>query len=148
MVLVHHILDPARTRLAVLSCAGSLCDAAAILANPDTPLVVVCNSDRIVAGVITRSDIVKVLASARADALDLNAEAIMTTPVLSCHVDETLDQVWATLCSRSLRCAPIVDDEGRPQGVVHARDVASALLDEVTHEEVLLRDYVLGVGYQ
>jgi len=26
--------------------------------------------------------------------------------------------------------------------------VARALLDEVTHEELLLRDYVLGIGYQ
>jgi hypothetical protein len=34
------------------------------------------------------------------------------------------------------------------KGVVHARDVGSALLDEVTQKEVLLRDYVLGVGYQ
>jgi len=31
---------------------------------------------------------------------------------------------------------------------VHARDVAIALLDEVNYEEVLLRDYVMGVGYQ
>jgi hypothetical protein len=33
-------------------------------------------------------------------------------------------------------------------GVVHARDLARALLEEVTEEEALLRDYVLGVGYQ
>ncbi len=32
-------------------------------------------------------------------------------------------------------------------GVLHARDVAIALLDEVNYEEILLRDYVMGVGY-
>jgi hypothetical protein len=32
--------------------------------------------------------------------------------------------------------------------VLHARDVAMALIDEVNGEEVLLRDYVMGVGYQ
>ena len=32
--------------------------------------------------------------------------------------------------------------------VLHARDVAIALIDEVNYEEVLLRDYVMGVGYQ
>jgi hypothetical protein len=37
---------------------------------------------------------------------------------------------------------------GAPQGVLHARDVAIALLDEVNCEEVLLRNYVMGVGYQ
>ena len=52
------------------------------------------------------------------------------------------------MTSRTLPCAPLLDDEGRAQGVVHARDVAIALLDEVNTEEVLLRDYVMGVGYQ
>jgi CBS domain-containing protein len=46
------------------------------------------------------------------------------------------------------RCAPVLDDSGRPRGVVQARDVARALLDEATTEEVLLRDYILGIGYQ
>jgi len=85
---------------------------------------------------------------ARANALVWNADGSMTKSVLSCHVDETLQRIWQNLSSRSLRCAPVPDDDGRPQGVVHARDVACALLDEVTHEEVLLRGYVLGIGYQ
>jgi len=78
----------------------------------------------------------------------LNADAIMATPMLSCRLDDPLQQVWAVMNSRNLRSVPILDDHGRPQGIVYARDVASALLDEVTHEEVLLRDYVMGVGYQ
>jgi CBS domain-containing protein len=48
----------------------------------------------------------------------------------------------------AVRSIPVLDEAGRPLGVVHARDVARALLDEVTHEELLLRDYVLGIGYQ
>jgi CBS domain-containing protein len=148
MVLVQHILETARGRLAVLSWEASLCDAADILANPNTPLVVVCNGEGVAVGVISRGDIIRVLSTARVDALVLNAGAIMTKPMLSCLVDELLQQVWEALSSRSLRCAPILDHEGRPQGVVHARDVACKLLEEVTEEEVLLRDYVMGVGYQ
>jgi len=148
MILVKHILDSARKRLAVLSREASLIDAAQILANRDTPLVVVCDGDGIAVGVISTSHVIKVLATAGADALSFNAGAIMTKPVLSCHVDESLQQVWAVMNSRTLPCAPILDDEGRAQGVMHARDVAMALLDEVNYEEVLLRDYVMGVGYQ
>jgi len=116
--------------------------------NRDTPLVVVCDSDGIAVGVISTSHVVRVLATAGVDALGFNAGAIMTKPVLSCHVDETLQQVWAVMSSRTLQCAPILDDDGRVQGVLHARDVAIALLDEVNYQEVLLRDYVMGVGYQ
>ena len=148
MILVKHILEAAQKRLVVLSQEASLFDAARILANRDTPLVVVCDSDGIAIGVISSNHVINVLATAGVDAFSLNAGAIMTKPVLSCRVDENLQQIWAVMNSRILPCAPIVDDDGRAQGVLHARDVAIALIDEVNYEEVLLRDYVMGVGYQ
>ena len=148
MLVVKHILDAAQKRLAVLSREASLFDAARILENRDTPLIVVCDSDGIAVGVIATSHFVKVLATAGADALGFNAGAIMTKPLLSCHVDEELQQVWAVMNSRTLPCALILGDDGRAQGVLHARDVAIALLDEVNYEELLLRNYVMGVGYQ
>jgi CBS domain-containing protein len=148
MILVKHILEPARKRLAVLSEEASLFDAAQILANRETPLAVVCDSDAIAVGVISPSHIVKTLATAGIDAIGFNAGAIMTKPLLSCHIDEALEQVWAVMNSRTLPCAPILDEDGRAQGVLFARDVAIALLNEANYDEELLRDYVMGVGYQ
>lgn len=148
MILVKHILEAARKRLAVLSREASLFDAARILANRDTPLVIVCDSDGVAVGVISSNHVINVLAAAGVDALYFNASAIMTKPVLSCRVDENLQQIWAVMNSRTLPCAPIVDDGGRAQGVLHARDVAIALIDEVNYDDVLLREYVMGVGYQ
>lgn len=148
MVLVKHILESAQRRLALLTGEASLCDAAEILANPTTPLAVVCDSEGGAAGVISRGDVVKVVATAGVGAWRLNAGAMMTKPVLSCHIDHPLQQVWETMTSRSLRAIPVLDDAGRPLGVVHARDVATALLDELGRDETLLRDYFLGIGYQ
>lgn len=147
-MLIQNILEAARKRLALLDREDSICKAAALLSNPDTPLVVVCDGSGPAVGVISRSDIVKLLAQAGADAPGASAGAVMTTVVLSCHVDQPLKDVWTTLSARSYRCVPILDNAGRPLGVVHARDLAVAMLDEVTYEEALLRDYVLGVGYQ
>jgi CBS domain-containing protein len=148
MTLVHHILEDARKRLEVLSRDALVCEAAGILANPDTPLVVVCDSQGIAVGVVSKTDIMKAVVGASVDAVKMNTGSIMTNTVLSCQVDQTLQRVWEMMNTRSLRCLPILDDSGRPQGVVHARDLVRALLDEVNEEEVLLRDYVLGVGYQ
>jgi CBS domain-containing protein len=148
MMLVEHLLDPARKRLATLKRESLICDAAAILMNSDTPLAVVCDGEGIAVGVISRTDVVKVLVGATANALNTSAEAMMTRSVLTCHAHQHLQDVWKIMSDRSLRCAPILDSDGRPLGVLHARDLASALLEEVTHEELLLRDYVLGIGYQ
>jgi CBS domain-containing protein len=148
MNLVRHILDDARKRLAVLSRDSLVLEAAEILANPEMPIVVVCDSEGITVGVVSRGDIVRVLACAKGDAHKMTTSATMTTAVLSCHVDQTLRQVWESMNARSLRAVPIFDGSGRPQGVVHARDLARALLDEMNEEELSLRDYVLGIGYQ
>jgi CBS domain-containing protein len=148
MILVNHILDAARKRLAVLGREASIFDAARILANRDTPLIIVCDGDGLAVGVISSSHIINALASAGVDALSLNAGRIMTEPMISCRVDDKLQEIWAFMNSRTLPCAPVLDDGGRAQGVLHARDVAVALIDEVNYDEVLLRDYVMGVGYQ
>ena len=148
MVLVEHILEGARKRLAVLTTEASVSDAAGILANPDTPLVVVCDNEGIAVGVISSSDIVKVLAHAKGDAHKMSTASIMTRPILSCHLQQELQGVWEGMNTRSVRTVPVLDDSGRPQGVVHAHDIARAILSEVNEEEGLLRDYVMGVGYR
>ncbi|MFL6604929.1 MAG: CBS domain-containing protein [Steroidobacteraceae bacterium] len=148
MILIKNILEDARGRLAVLGPEASVFDAAEILANPNTPLAIVCDRRGIAVGVVSSTDVIKAFGRAKGDACTMNVEAIMTRSVFSCHVDQELQSVWAALNAQSLRSAPILDDSRRPQGVVHARDLARALLDEVTSEEVLLRDYVLGIGYQ
>ena len=147
MILVHHILEEARKRLAVLSAEAPVCEVAEVLANPNTPLVVVCDSEGIAVGVVSKTDIMTVLAGSRADAIAMSAGDIMTRSLLTCHVNQPLQRVWETMNARSLRSVPVLDDSGRPQGLVHARDLAKALLSEVEEEEALLRDYVLGIGY-
>jgi len=148
MNLVQHILEDAQRRLAVLRLDASIREIAGILANPITPLVVVCDSQGVALGVVSSMDIVNALSRDGSEAFNANAAALMTQPIHSCDADQTLQSIWSSMGAGSHRCIPVLDNAGRPQGVVHARDVARALLDEVTHEEVLLRDYVLGIGYQ
>jgi CBS domain-containing protein len=147
MNLVKHILDDTRRRLAVLGCDASVCDAAELLTNANAPLVVVCDDDGRAVGVLSYIDIVKVFARERSDAAKATAETAMTRPFFSCDESQSLQSLWTAMGVRDLRSIPVLDDAGRPVGIVHARELARALLDEVTHEELLLRDYVLGIGY-
>jgi CBS domain-containing protein len=147
MVLVKHVLEDAQKRLAVVNQEASIVDVAKILANRSTPLAVVCNGEGIALGVISQSHVVNALATAGVEALDYMAGAIMTKPLLYCRAEDPLEQIWAVMNSRTLPCAPVVDSDGRALGILHAREVAIALIDEGTYEEGLLRDYVMGVGY-
>jgi len=59
-----------------------------------------------------------------------------------------LHDVLATMKERGFVHIPIVDEQARPCGVVNARDALQALLRDVTNEELLLRAYVMGIGYR
>lgn len=148
MNLVKHILGDAQRRLAVLSRESSLCDVARRLTDPETPLVVVCDGEGVAVGVVSSRDIVRAVGRDSGQAISAKAETVMTRPIRSCGVNQTLQSVWTALGAGSLRCIPVLDEAGKPLGVVHARDVARALFDEVANEEMLLRDYVLGIGYR
>jgi hypothetical protein len=49
---------------------------------------------------------------------------------------------------RGLKNIPIVDRDTVPLGVLNARDMVRVLLEDIEHEESLLRDYVIGIGYR
>jgi len=85
MTLVKHMLEAAQKRLAVLNREASIFDAARILANRNTPLVVVCDSDGIAMGVVSSNHIINALATTGADAFGLTVGAIMTKPLLACR---------------------------------------------------------------
>lgn len=147
MMLVQHILPTAQHRLAVLSRNASVCEAAKMLLRTSTPLVVVCDDQGFAVGVVSRTDIIKAFSSGSDEAFNTNAGQIMSTPVYSCHIDQTLQSLWTSMGARGLRAAPLLDALARPLGVVYMRDVALALLEEVENEEGLLRDYIMGIGY-
>jgi len=43
---------------------------------------------------------------------------------------------------------PVIDENFRPLGVINARDALRMLVANGEHESSLLRDYVMGIGYQ
>ncbi len=118
MMLVVHILDSAQKRLAKLQPQSGVCEAAALLLNRETPLIVVCDQAGVTVGVVSRTDVIKTLARADGDLLSMRVEDIMTRGVLSCRPHQPLRDVWKSLNDWSLRCAPILDANARPQGVI------------------------------
>ena len=69
-----------------------------------------------------------------------------------CIRDSPLALVAADLLSmmgrRGFVHVPVIDEEAMPWGVVNARDALRLLWAEEKYEEVLLRDYVMGIGYR
>jgi CBS domain-containing protein len=147
-MFVDAILPGARERLAMISHDAPLIQAAQLLSNAAVNLVVVQNDDGTLAGVITKTDVVRQIGRCVGSSCTTAASAVMTQKVIACHPGESLTEVWATMKQRGLKHVPVVDQQFHPLGVLYARDALQVLLVEVEYEELLLRDYVMGVGYQ
>lgn len=146
--LVSSIDAVAHSRLATISVDALLVDVAKLLSDTQVSLVVVCDSEGAMVGVITKTNIVQQIGRCGGSACTTAAADVMTRDVAYCRPTDCLPDVLSTMEKRGLVHVPVVDENSRPLGVVNARDALRALFAEEKYEESLLRDYVMGVGYR
>ena len=138
----------AASRLLAVDTSALLVDVAALLSSAQISVVVVCDALGAPLGTITETVLVRRLGLGQADLFSTQAGEVMTRGYVSCTSDESLSQVLTMMNERGLIHVLLVDAEERLLGVVNARDGLRALLAAGNHEEALLRNYVMGVGYQ
>jgi CBS domain-containing protein len=146
-MFVERMLPVARTRLVTISDYTSLIEAANLLLDGHTDLLVVRGGDELLAGVITKTDVVRQISLCQGSACTMAASTAMTRTVVHCQSNDALRNVWSIMKDRGLKNLPILGRDSRPIGVLNARDALEALREEVEYEEVLLRDYVMCVGW-
>ena len=142
-------LEPvARSRLMTVGMDALLVDVAALLSNEQISVVVVCDAAGLPMGTITETVLVRHLGLGQADFFTTHAGDVATREITACAPDDALPDVLATMHKRGLNHVLVVDPANKPLGVINARDGLRALLAAGNQEEELLRNYVMGVGYQ
>ena len=138
----------ARSRLLTVPADAHLVEVAALLSSAQISVVVVCSEAGEVLGIITETMLVKQLGLGQADFFTTRADAVMTREIRSCALTDLLSDVVAIMHKLGLIHVLLVDADNKPLGVVNVRDGLRALLLAGNHEEDLLRNYVMGIGYQ
>ena len=137
----------ARSRLVTISVDTPLLEAARSLSDTQISLVVVCDADGVMAGVITKTDLVKKIGHCLGSACQTLASEFMVSDIASCRPTDLLSDVLTLMEKSGFVHFPVVDANRKPLGVVNARDALRVLVADGEYEESLLRDYVMGVGY-
>lgn len=146
-LVVEQLLSKARERLVTIADYAPLIEAAALL-RPGIELVIVCNAAGLLAGVVTKTDIVNQISLSKGASCVTAAVIVKTSKVLFCRPADSLSDVWDLMKERGFKNVPVVDDENRPLGLLHARDILQVLLSDAQDTETLLKEYVMGVGYR
>jgi CBS domain-containing protein len=96
-----------------------------------------------VRGIVSERDIVRRLASVGADLLDQAVADVMTSEVVSCTGDDSIDDVARTMTDRRIRHMPVIDD-GTLVGVVSIGDVVSSRMRQLEQDRGQLEQYIAG----
>ncbi|WP_269532104.1 CBS domain-containing protein [Chitinimonas sp. BJYL2] len=145
---VSSIALVARSRLLTVGINAFLAEVSAMLARTQISLVIVCDDAGKAVGVITETVLVRQLGFGQADVFSTRAGDVMTHTFTTCRPEDSLPEVLAMMHERGLIHVPVLDADHHPVGVINARDGLRALLAMGNQEEALLRNYVMGVGYQ
>ncbi|MEF2548200.1 CBS domain-containing protein [Aurantimonas sp. E1-2-R+4] len=140
-------MSAARQRLFCIELDAVLLQAARLLDN-GRDMLLVCDAEGRLAGVLTKTDVVRQTGRCAGASCTAPVVESMTRDVTTAGADGWLHEVWELMKTRGFKNVPILDPDGKPLGVLNARDVLQMLLQEVQQEENLLRDYVMNIGYR
>ena len=113
------------SRLVSVEPGASLLDAARAMAEAGVGSVLVVSGGRL-AGIFTERDLVRAVASGAS--LGERVESFMTREPVTVKPDDPLPLAASKMVEGGFRHLPVVDEDGRPIGVVSVRDVLRALL--------------------
>lgn len=146
--LVSSLDAVTRSRLVTVASDASVVDVAKLLAGTQVSLVVVCDRGGVMVGVVTKTNIVRQIGQCCGSSCSVAAEKIMSRSVIYCSPCDLLPDVLSKMEKGGFVHLPVVDQNLVPLGVVNARDALRALLADEKYEESLLRNYIMGIGYQ
>lgn len=138
---VANILKEKPDRLISVKDTDSLSDVAGILTRENIGAVPVLDGTGEMIGIVSERDIVRQIAREGAAVLSRQVNIIMTTTVLCCAPEDTVESTMAVMTKRRFRHLP-VRSNGRIVGMISIGDVVKRRVEDAEREAESLRDYI------
>lgn len=145
-MFVSDLTQETRARFRTLDEGSSVREAAGAFADKQVGLLVVCSDSGEASGVVSKSDLVRHMASSGNIGAPL-AE-VMSRSVVFASPASDLRQTWRLMVQRRLQNLPIIGTSGRPIGTLDVRDALEAILSNEERQESELINYIAGNGYR
>lgn len=135
-------LDTPLAGVVVVEPSATVAALAATLSEYNVGAVIVTQDDD-VAGIVSERDVVRAIAANGAQALEAEVATIMSTDVITCSSEDSIDRVAGSMTERRIRHLPVVDD-GSLVGIVSIGDVVSSRIRELEQDRAHLEGYISG----
>jgi CBS domain-containing protein len=128
------------TRPACVCTADTLLDEASRrMERSGCGTLVVVDSQRRITGILTDRDIAVAIGKTSVHQSQIPVRDAVTQPVYTCTSDETLATVVERMADARVRRLPVVDEEGRVQGVVLIDDIVLWAVPDGMKRKALLK---------
>jgi len=141
---VHVILkSKADDAVVTISPGATVSEAAQLLSSRRIGAVVVSPDGRRVLGILSERDIVRELGKRGTGCLADKVDTLMTKKIVSCHRDETADEVLRKMTEGRFRHLPVMEGD-QMVGLISIGDVVKARLSELAMEKDALEGMIKG----
>jgi CBS domain-containing protein len=139
---VQSILTAKGTDVTTVTPDVSLAQAAADLRDRGVGALVVSSDGTTIAGIISERDVVRAIAAHGASALGRTVASAMSTDVITCRAEDSVESLMASMTDRRIRHLPVVDARGALGGIVSIGDIVKQRLGQLESENQALHEYV------
>jgi CBS domain-containing protein len=140
MTTVRKLLDRKGHEVVSVGAATTVVEAAHIMADNGLGAVLVMDGTTLL-GIFTERDVLRRVVAVGADATAMRVADVMTSSLVTCLPDTTLDECGAIMTSRRIRHLPVVDDKGL-HGLISSGDVLAERAAEQEDTIKYLNNYM------
>lgn len=137
---VRAILDSKGHHIVSIEPDITLSEAVKILSERRIGAVLVIRNQRI-EGILSERDVVRVLGTRGAGALDEPVHEVMTRKVVGCHEKDTVAMIMERMTTGKFRHLPVMDGE-QIVGLISIGDVVKWRVMEFEREQEALQEYI------
>jgi CBS domain-containing protein len=139
---ISDVLRNKGTAVATVGPSTTVADLLTTLSQYNIGAAVVTGPDTSVVGIVSERDVVRRLQERGAGLLMATVGEIMTSDVLTCRPDQSVDSLAEIMTERRIRHMPVVVD-GRLAGIVSIGDVVKSRISQLEADRSQLESYIV-----
>ena len=140
-MIVAQMLKGKSVGVITVTPADPVSKAAKLLADNRIGAVVVSANGTSIDGILSERDIVRVLAARGGAVLDAPVSDLMTTKVITCRLNDSINEIMGMMSQGRFRHLPVAE-HGALVGIISIGDVVKARVSEIEGEANALRAYI------
>jgi len=143
MSTVREILHRKGSHVQTVGPDATVMDAATLMNEHKIGALAVLDRGQVV-GMFTERDVLRRVVGERRDPVTTRVHEVMTSEIVCCRVETTIEEVRGSMMNRRIRHLPVIDGEGQLIGMISIGDL-NAL--QATHQEQTihhLHEYLYG----